>query len=120
MSEKGILSSKAPSVGEAEERVSDNGNRRAGTKGKGRKEPPSATVVRKEASVSKPLGEASRMGEDLLLGKVAEVTEVSLVEAMILKMSAKVSSLKAMTSKVSTEVPSMATPMPTKSLDVSC
>ena len=129
MSEKCILLGKAQAVGEAEERVFNNGNRRAGTKGKGSKEP--ATVVRKESSVSKPLGKAARMGEDPPLRKEAEMIEVPLVKAMIPKVSPEVLPVKAVTPKVFAEMPpmttfmpakmpSMASPMPTKSLYVSC
>jgi hypothetical protein len=133
MNEKCILSSKAQAVGEAKERVSDNGDRRTGPKGKGRKKSTStkakkststkATVARKEASVAKPMRNA------------AEETEVSPTKGMPSKMSAEepsakamspktpseVSPVQAMTSKVAAEVPSsMATPMPAESLDVSC
>lgn len=104
MDEKGILGSKAQSVGKAEEWVSDNDNRRAGSEGKGRKESSAASVGEKEASVSKLVGKATQMGEDPPVGKVAEMTEAPAVKAMPSKVAA---------------VPSVATPMPTKSLDMS-
>jgi hypothetical protein len=105
MSEKGISGSKSQAVGEAEEGVSNNSCRRACTKSKGRKEPTETTVVRKKSSVYKPMGKATRMVYDPPMGKVAEVTEVIPV--------------KGVTPKVSSEVPSMTTPMPTKSPCVS-
>jgi len=107
MSEKSILGGKAQSVGKAEEWIFNNGNRRAGPKGEGGKKatPTKATAGRKEAPVSKPMGRAARMVEDPTMRKVTEVTEVS--------------SLKASPSKVAA-APSVATPMPAKSLDVSC
>jgi hypothetical protein len=139
MSEKGILGRKAQAVREAEEGVFDNDNRWATTKGKGRKGP--ATTVNEEASVSKPVGKATRMGEDPPLGKGAKMTEVSSMKATPPKMSTEVSPTKAMAPKMSTEVssmkamapkvtaempampssmPAMPSSMPTESLDVSC
>jgi hypothetical protein len=111
MSEKGILGRKAQAVREAEEGVFDNDNRWATTKGKGRKGP--ATTVNEEASVSKPVGKATRMGEDPPLGKGAKMTEVSSMKAMAPKVTAEMPAMPS-------SMPAMPSSMPTESLDVSC
>jgi hypothetical protein len=102
MDEKCILGSKAQSMGEAKERVFDDGNRRAGTKGKRSKGPAKAMVVKKEASVPKPMR------------KMAEVPEMPPMKAMPPEVSAEMPSVKAMPPEVSPEVPTMATSVPAK------
>jgi hypothetical protein len=117
MDEKGILGSKAQAVREAEEGVFDNDNRRAGTKGKGRNEP--TPTAKEEASVSKPVGKATRMGEDPPVGKVAELPEVSPAKALPPKMAAEESSAKAVAPKTSTKVPSAKALPPKMAAEVS-
>lgn len=90
MGEKGIFGSKAQAVGEAEERVFDNDNRRADTKGKGSKDPSEATVVRKKSSLSKPMEKAAPMAKYLPLGKAAEFPEVPPMKAVPSKALSKV------------------------------
>jgi len=114
MCDKCILLSKAQAVGEAEERVFDNRNRRTGTKSKGSKRPTEAMVVRKESPMAKLMGKASRMVKGPAMRKVTEVPPVT--TSMPTKVSAEVPPV---TASMPTKMPAVTSPLPTKSLDVS-
>ena len=137
MDEKCILLSKAQAVGEAEERVFDDRNRRPGAKSKGGKRSAEAVVVRKEAPMSKFMGKTSRRVKAPAARKVTEVlplkgmpAEVPPLKSIPVEVSAEVPPVTTSMPEVSAEVPPMtampakvpavASPVATKSQDVSC
>jgi hypothetical protein len=119
MDEKCILLSKAQAVGEAEERVFDDRNRRPGAKSKGGKRSAEAVVVRKEAPMSKFMGKTSRRVKAPAARKVTEVLPLKGMPAEVPPMTTAMPEVSAEVPPV-TAMPAKMSPVPTKSQDVSC